>query len=106
MTTLTLELPSDLFERVRKQAEQAKKPIEIVIQESLSRDFPPPIPTSERERGREVLRAAGLLTEPGPEMQRLASEATMTLEEVNAVFARVGGKPLSEIAIEQRGSKE
>lgn len=105
MTTLTLELPPDLFERVRKEAEQARKPIETLIQESLVRHFPPSAPMDERERAREVLRAAGLLTEPGPEVQRLASEASMTLEEINDAFARAGGKPLSEIVIEQRGPK-
>ena len=105
MTTLTLELPPDLFERVRKEAEQDKKPIETVIEELLVQRFPPPAPASERERAREVLRAAGLLMEPTPEMLAIAAESTATLDEVQAAFARIGGKPLSDIAIEQRGPK-
>jgi hypothetical protein len=52
-----------------------------------------------------VLLAAGLLAEPTPEMLAVAAQSTATLEEVQAAFARVGGKPLSEIVIEQRGPK-
>jgi hypothetical protein len=106
MTTLTLEVPPDLYERMRQEAAQAGRPIEILVEEWLVGRFPPPTAADERARAREVLRAAGLLTEPGPELQRLASEATMTLEEINAAFARAGGKPLSEVVIEQRGPKE
>lgn len=48
-------------------------------------------------------RVAGLLTEIGPELQKRASLSTATLDDVQAAFARVGGKPLSEVVIEQRG---
>ncbi|HMO58209.1 MAG TPA: hypothetical protein PKA05_21315 [Roseiflexaceae bacterium] len=37
---------------------------------------------------------------------RTAAGATLSLEEVQAILARAGGKPLSEIVIEQRGPKE
>jgi len=53
-----------------------------------------------------VLREAGLLTEPDPELKRQVAQATMSLEDIQAIFARVGGKPLSEIVLDQRGPKE
>jgi hypothetical protein len=60
---------------------------------------------SERERATEALRAAGLLAEPSPAMQRLAAESTLTLDEARAILDRAGGKPLSEIILEMRGPK-
>ena len=59
----------------------------------------------ERELATEALRAAGLLAEPSPEMQRLAAESTLTLDEARAILDRAGGKPLSEIILEMRGPK-
>ncbi len=106
MTTLTIDVPPDLYERMRKEADQASQPLETLVEEWLARRFPPSTAADERARAREMLRSAGLLAEPGPEVQRLASEATMTLAEINAAFARAGGKPLSEIVIEERGPKE
>jgi plasmid stability protein len=104
MSQLTIELPQDVFERLRAQAERSGKPIELVASELLSEQLPP-AELSERERAREVLRAAGLLAEPTPEMLAIAAQSTATLAEVQAAFARVGGQPLSEIVIEQRGPK-
>ncbi|MSP13763.1 MAG: hypothetical protein EXR62_12515 [Chloroflexi bacterium] len=60
---------------------------------------------NERERATEILRAAGLLAELGPEEKDRAARSTATLEEVQAAFAATAGKPLSEIVIEQRGPK-
>jgi plasmid stability protein len=107
MTTLTLELPPDVYRRLREEADRLGRPAEAVAQDLLAeRLAPTPARMSERERAREVLRAAGLLAEPSPEMLAIAAQSTATLEEVQAAFARVGGKPLSEIVIEQRGPKE
>jgi hypothetical protein len=105
MTAVTIELPPDLYERLSREAEQAERPVEALIEEWLARHFPPPAPADERARRREVLRAAGLLTELGPELKQRAARATASLEEIQATFARAGGKPLSEIVIEQRGPK-
>jgi hypothetical protein len=66
----------------------------------------PQAPQGERERATEALRAAGLLAEPSTEMQRLAAESTLTLDEARAILDRAGGKPLSEIILEMRGPKE
>jgi plasmid stability protein len=104
MSQLTIDLPQDVFERLRAQAARSGKPIELVASELLSEQLPP-AELSERARAREVLRAAGLLAEPTPEMLAIAAQSTATLAEVQAAFARVGGQPLSEIVIEQRGPK-
>jgi len=49
--------------------------------------------------------ATGLLSEPTAAMHAIAAQSTATLAEIQATFARVGGQPLSEIVIEQRGPK-
>jgi hypothetical protein len=67
--------------------------------------LPNATPDSDRERARQALHAAGLLTGLGPDLRRLA-DPTVRLEDVEAALARAGGKTLSEIVLEQRGSKE
>ncbi len=62
-------------------------------------------PEDEQEHVRQILREAGLLTELGPELKKRAESSTATLEEVRAIFDRVGGPSLSEIVLEQRRSK-
>jgi tRNA A37 threonylcarbamoyladenosine synthetase subunit TsaC/SUA5/YrdC len=57
---------------------------------------------NERKRAREVLRAAGLLTEPTPTMYAIAAQSTATRAAVQACFAHSDGQPLSKIVIEQR----
>lgn len=104
MTTLTVDLPADVYQRLQDKATRAGRPIEALAEELLTEQVTPP--KSERERAREVLRAAGLLAEPSAAMKARAAQATMSLAEVQAALDRAGGKPLSEIIIEQRGPKE
>lgn len=109
MTTLTLELTPDVYERLRQEATRQGKSIKHAAQELLTEQLlAPPVspPLSERERVREALRAAGLLAELGPEMKKRAAQATMTLEEVQAALDRAGGQPLSELILDMRGPKE
>ena len=106
MTTLTLDLPTELYERLHTEAERLGKPVATVAQEWLAERLPPTEPSSDRERVRAVLRAAGLLVEPTPEELARAEAVTVTLEEVRAELDRAGGRPLSEIVLEQRGPKE
>ena len=79
----------------------------LVVQEWVSERLPAAMPRSERERARAALRAARLLVEDplGPDLRRRTAEVTLTLEEVSAELERAGGRPLSEIILEQRGSK-
>ena len=102
MTTHSLEIPQELYDRLRIEATRRGQPVEALAEELLETQLPPP---SERARLRELLRVRGMLAELSPELKARAAQATMTLEEVQAAFARAGGKPLSEIVIEQRGPK-
>jgi hypothetical protein len=103
MTTVTLDLAPDTYHRLSEEAHRRGKPIEPVAEALLAERLA--APTSERERATEVLRAAGLLTEPGPEMKGRAARSTAKLDEVQAALAKGTGKTLSEIVIEQRGPK-
>lgn len=107
MTTLTLELSPELYDRLDEEAERLGKLPQVLAQEWLVERLasPAPSPISEREKAREALRAAGLLTELGPNLSRMA-DPTVSLEDVVAAMVRAGGKPLSEIVLEQRGPKE
>ncbi len=106
MTTLTLDLSPDLYARLSAEAGRLGKPVATVAQEWLAERLPAPDLTSDRERVRAALRAAGLLVEPTPEEIAWAETVTVTLEEVSADLDRAGGRPLSEIVLEQRGPKE
>lgn len=103
---LALELPPDLYRRLRWEASRAGKSASIMAQEWLAeRLAAEPLPAfDERERVTQVLRAAGMLAELGPELSARA-DPTISLEEVRASLDRAGGKPLSEIILEQRGPK-
>ena len=116
MTALTLELPLELYDRLRAEAERLGQPVETVAQGWLAErlaaiEVQPgeapaaPAPISDRDRATEALRAAGLLTELGPEEKARARRSTATLEEVSAALSRPGGRPLSEIILEMRGPK-
>jgi hypothetical protein len=107
MTTLTIDVPSHVYEQLRAAANQRGKPVEAIAQEWLAeKSAATSSPMSEREKLRVALRAVGLLAEPTPEMRKLAEESTLTLDEARAILDRVGGKPLSEVILEMRGPKE
>lgn len=105
MTTVTIDIPTDIYQKILDMSSRVGKSVEHIVQEWLVERASHTEITLEREHIREILRSAGLLTELGPELQKRAMRSTATLEEVQASFARVGGKPLSEIVIEQRGPK-
>lgn len=104
MTVLQLELPAEVYQRLRQEAERVGKPVETLAQEWLLERVRP-ASLIERERTREVLQAAGLLTELTPEEKAVADHCSVTLEEVQAMFEGMSGPPVSEIVIEQRGPK-
>jgi hypothetical protein len=108
MTTLTIDLPPKSYDRLQLEAKRLGESAQEVAQEWLLErigDLEPEL-EDDQQRVREVLRAAGLLAELGPEMSRRAEQSTMTLEEVRAALDRAGGKPLSEVILEMRGPKE
>lgn len=105
MRTLTLELPTDIYQQLNNEANRLGKSTQLIVQEWVIERLVPKNPAivNNRENARQALRAAGLLAEPSrPTLNRRSS---MSLEEVNAIFAQLGGKPLSEMVIEQRGPK-
>ena len=65
MTTLTLELPPEVYHRLHEAADRLGKPPQVVVQEWLIErlSVPIPAPDSERAKARRALRAAGLLVE-------------------------------------------
>jgi hypothetical protein len=77
---LTLNLPAELYERLRLEAERLGETVPTFVQK--------------------------LLAELGPEMKIRAERSTMTLEEGRAALDKAGGKPLSELILEMRGPKE
>ena len=106
MTQLVVELPIDLYERLSDLARKQGKPSQDVARELLAERLPPIEPLDQREQMSAILRAAGLLAELGPEMEKRAAQATMTLEEVRAGLDAAAGPPLSELILEMRGPKE
>lgn len=108
MAALMLELPPQLYARLRDEAERIEKPMATVVEEWLADRLLVPPPGNDRERARAALLAAGLLVaEPlSPELRQRVASAALTLEEVGAGLERAGGRPLSEIVLEQRGPKD
>ena len=107
MTVLNLKLSSEVYRRLHEEAARLGKPPQVVAEEWLAERLAPPpttAPGSDRERARQALCAAGLLTELGPNLRRRA-DSTVRLEDINAALDRAGGKTLSEIVLEQRGPK-
>jgi plasmid stability protein len=106
MNTLNLKLPPQVYRRLREEAARLGKSPHAVAQEWLVERLasPPTAPSSDRDRARQALRAAGLLTELGPNLRKLA-DPTVRLEDVRAALNRAGGKTLSGIILEKRGSR-
>jgi predicted transcriptional regulator len=109
MTTLTMELPPEVYRRLYEEADRLGKPPQVVAQEWLVERLAPQAqalaPGGDREKVRQALQAAGLLTELSPNLRKLA-DPTVHLEDVRAALERAGGKTLGEIVLEQRGLKE
>ena len=107
MTTLTLDLPTDVFARLKQRAAGAGKPIETVASELLVEQMSQPLPEphAAREAVWDILRDAGLLAELTPSEQRRGAEADASLDEVSAALDGAGGPDLSDLIIEMRGPK-
>lgn len=104
MTTLTLELSPKVYRRLREQADRLGKTPQLIAEELLAeRLTPQPLASgNSREKVRDILRAAGLLSELSPAL-RARADATVRLADVEASLRRRDGAPLSEIVLEQRG---
>ena len=105
MSTLTLTLTPTIFRRLQERAERAGRPPAKVAEDLLAEQLTSPAEgETEREQVARVLRRAGLLSELGPELPP-PIDPTVRPEEVVTALARAGGKPLSQIVLEQRGPR-
>jgi hypothetical protein len=106
MATLTSELPPEAYHRLHEEANHLGKPPQVVAQEWLIERLSIPIPAPDNPRATVccALRATGLLVERSPRLQRYV-DRQVRLANVEASLVRVGGKPLSEIILEQRNPK-
>jgi hypothetical protein len=104
--SVVIELSPRHYRLLHRMADQMGKDpetlsrelLEQALQESSSCESP------EREAIRQTLQAAGRLGTLGPGLrQRIIPD--VTLEEVQESLGRVGGKPLSEIILDQRGPR-
>jgi len=108
METLTLNMPTDMYQQLVNLAGNLGKPPQMVALEWLRERLSPPplpVPASEEDIGGQALRAAGLLTELSPALCELA-DPTVRLEEVVAAMSQAGGPSLSEIVLEERRARE
>ena len=102
MAKLTLELPLELQQLLQRRAARTRKEPRQVAIEILQKELAAEEkPRNERERVVEVLQRAGLLRPLSDELRKMADPA-VTHEEVRTALGRAGGKPLSEVIIEQR----
>ena len=106
MTVLTVQLSPEAYQRLREEAVRLGKSPQAVAAEWLVEklNLPAAASAGDRELARQTLRAAGLLAELGPHLRERA-DPTVRLEDVNEALGRAGGKPLSEVVLEQRGAK-
>ena len=106
MTTLTVELSTEQYEQLQIEATQAGEPVQRFAHRLLTeRAVPTRKLLREREQVTDALRKAGILSELGPAMKKRASEATMTLAEVQAALDASDGPLLSEVILAMRGPK-
>ena len=105
MTELTVQLSSDEYRRLREEAVRLGKSPQAVAAEWVAEKLSLAGPSAgDRETARQALRAAGLLAELGPHLRERADSA-VSLEAVNEALQRAGGKPLSEVVLDQRGAR-
>ena len=106
MTELTVQLAPDEYQRLREEAvRQGKSPQTVAAEWLVEKlNLPSAASAGDRELVRQTLRAAGLLAELGPHLRERA-DPTVPLDDVNEALRRAGGKPLSQVVLEQRGPK-
>lgn len=96
------ELPSDVRTLLQRRATRLKKEPRQVVVEILRKDLAAERGAlSEGEKALEVLEASGLVRPLGDRLQAMV-DTTITHREVESSLSQAGGKPLSEIIIEQR----
>jgi len=103
---MVVTLPSHIYQRLQQRAERAGKTPEALTTELIESMLQQNTEEGDWQRDavRQVLLAAGHLRLLSPKLRQRINP-NVTLEEVRAALARAGGKPLSEIILEQRGPR-
>jgi hypothetical protein len=103
MANLILELPIKEFEQLKEEANRLGKSPQDLVKEWIVQHLGTPSlgRLEEKERVKEALRNAGLLSQLGNNLQKLA-DSSISLAEIQAALGRVAQPTLSEIVIEQR----
>ncbi len=115
METLVVQVPERIREKLDERAKSEGKDAQAVALEILARDLgaaevqeqtqapAPPYETEQEKHDRvyKKLREEGLIVPLSDELKSKIKNPA-TLEEVQEMMARAGGKPLSQIVIEQR----
>lgn len=103
MSTIMIDIPSETYKQLQEQARRTGKAPEALIRELLEAA----LQTREEalpRKPREVLQALGQV-HPLSETLRRKIIPGVTLDEVRMALTRAAGPSLSEIILEQRGSK-
>lgn len=109
MTLLTLELESEIYEHLRREAvhrgSTVEEAAEAMLIEQLVLINNPVQNKQELDSVTTALKRAGLLADLSDEEKNKARQVDMTLEEAINALDAAKGIPLSELIIEMRGSK-
>lgn len=103
MSTITIDISSETYQKLAEEARTTGKKIEVLSRELLegalkSRE------TARPKTTREVLQAKGRVRPLGDTLRRRIIPG-VTLEEVRKALTQAGGPSLSDIILEQRGPK-
>ncbi len=115
MEILVVQVPERIREKLDERAKSEGKDAQAVALEILARDLgaaevqeqtqapAPPYETEQEKHDRvyKKLREEGLIVPLSDELKKMIKNPA-THEEVREMMSRVGGKPLSQIVIEQR----
>ncbi len=113
MDTLIVQVPDKIREQLNKRAQSEGKDPQAVALEILERDLgtaeekakTPSVSydteEARRERVYQKLREEGLIRPLSDELRKQIKDPA-SIEEVREILSRTGGKPLSQIVIDQR----
>ena len=105
MTNIIVELGPSEYNQLKEEANRLGKAPDVLIQDLVIEHLKKvqPAQLTDKELTTQALKAAGLLTELSPGLQKLA-DPKMSLEEVQEALSR-DGVSLSQIVIDGRGPK-
>ena len=103
MSTLTLDIPSAVHEKLAEQAHHTGKRIEVLGSELLESALQA-VEISQKKSIRDVLKTRGRIRSLGDKLNHKIIPG-VTLEEVRNVLKRTDEPSLSQTILEQRGPK-